>query len=51
MTPTLMGKWLQLLQEVAPRVTRIAVIFNPDTALFAPLFNRAIEAAAPRLDT
>jgi hypothetical protein len=26
-------------------------IFNPDTALFAPLFNRAIEAAAPRLDT
>jgi len=49
MTPTLMGKWLQLLQEVAPRVTRVAVIFNPDTALFAPLFNRAIEAAAPSI--
>ena len=44
---TLMGKWLQLLKEVAPGVTRIAVIFNPDTAPFAPLFNREIEAAAP----
>jgi putative ABC transport system substrate-binding protein len=45
--PTLMGKWLQLLKEIAPRVTRVAVIFNPDTALFAPLFNPVIEAAAP----
>ena len=47
--PTLMGKWLQLLKEIAPHVTRVAVIFNPDTAPFAPLFNRAIEAAAPSL--
>ncbi len=45
----LMGKWLQLLKEIAPGVTRVAVIFNPDTAPFAPLFNRAIEAAAPTL--
>jgi len=43
----ILGKWLQLLKEVAPGVTRITVIFNPDTAPFAPLFNRAIEAAAP----
>jgi putative tryptophan/tyrosine transport system substrate-binding protein len=43
----LMGKWLQLLKEVAPSVTRVAVIFNPDSAPFAPWFNRAIEAAAP----
>src|SRR6266478_2144543 len=42
----LMGKWLQLLKEVAPRVTRVAVIFNPDTAPYAPSFNRAIEAGA-----
>jgi ABC-type uncharacterized transport system substrate-binding protein len=47
--PTLMGKWLQLLKEVAPRVMRVGVILNPDTALFAPLFNREIEAAAPSL--
>jgi putative ABC transport system substrate-binding protein len=45
----MMGKWLQLLKEVAPGVTRVAVIFNPDTAPFAPLFTRALEAAAPSL--
>ena len=45
----ILEKWLQLLKEVAPSVTRIAVIFNPDTAPFAPLFNRAILAAAPSL--
>ncbi len=43
----IVGKWLQLLKEIAPAVTRVAVIFNPDTAPYAPLFNRAIEAAAP----
>jgi hypothetical protein len=43
----MMGKWLQLLKEIAPRVTRVAVIFNPDTAPFAPPLNRAIETAAP----
>jgi putative tryptophan/tyrosine transport system substrate-binding protein len=41
----MMGKWLQLLKEVAPRVTRVAVIFNPDTATFRPSFDREIEAA------
>ena len=45
----LMGKWLQLLKEVAPSVTRVAVIFNPDTSPVAPSFNREIEAAAPSL--
>jgi putative ABC transport system substrate-binding protein len=42
----MIGKWLQLLKEVAPGVTRVAVIFNPDTAAFRPLFDREIEAAA-----
>jgi len=42
----ILGKWLQLLKEVAPSVTRVAVIFNPDTA-FSPLPKTAIEAAAP----
>jgi putative ABC transport system substrate-binding protein len=43
----IMGKWLQLLKEIAPRVTRVSVIFNPGAAPFAPFFNRSIEAAAP----
>ena len=29
------------------RAARVTVIFNPDSAPFAALFNRAIEAAAP----
>ena len=44
--PPIMGKWLQLLKEVAPSVTRVAVIFNPDTQPYAGLFNRAIDSAA-----
>lgn len=43
----LMGKWVELLKEVAPSVTHVAVIFNPDTAPFAPSYNHAIETAAP----
>jgi putative ABC transport system substrate-binding protein len=43
----LMGKWLQLLKEIAPDVRRVTVIFNPATAPFAPLFTQAIETAAP----
>src|SRR5215472_11736399 len=45
----LMGKWLELLKEVAPRVTRVSVIFNPNTAPAVTFFSRAIEAAAPSL--
>jgi putative ABC transport system substrate-binding protein len=44
--PPLMGKWLQLLKEIAPAITRVAVIFNPDTTN-APSFNSALEMAAP----
>ena len=29
--PSLAGKWLGLLKEVAPRVNRAALVFNPDT--------------------
>jgi putative ABC transport system substrate-binding protein len=45
--PPIMGKWLQLFKEVAPDVTHVAVIFNPETAPYVPLFNDAIAAAAP----
>jgi putative ABC transport system substrate-binding protein len=42
----IMGKWVQLLKELAPRVTRVAVIFNPGFAPFATFFNQSIDAAA-----
>ena len=34
-------------QRVAPRVLRVALVFNPETAPFAELFWRPIEAVAP----
>ena len=30
--PSLIGKWLELLKEIAPGIVRAAVIFNPETA-------------------
>ena len=41
------GKWLQLLKEVDPRIARVAVIYNPQTAPFAELFLRSVQSAAP----
>src|ERR1051325_805975 len=43
-----LGKWLQLLKDTAPSVTRVAVIFNPGNPAL-DLYNRAIEAIAPSL--
>lgn len=44
---SLSSKWLGLLKEIAPGVTRVALLYNPDTAPFADLFLRSLEAAAP----
>jgi putative tryptophan/tyrosine transport system substrate-binding protein len=43
------GKWLQLLKQVDPRVTRAGIIYNPQTAPFAKLFVSSVQAAAPTL--
>src|SRR5207245_9556577 len=40
-------KWLETLKQIAPRVTRVALIYNPETAPHADLFQRPVEAAAP----
>jgi putative tryptophan/tyrosine transport system substrate-binding protein len=41
------GKWIEVLKEIDPRVARVAVIFNPDTAPQAGFILRSIEVAAP----
>ena len=41
------GKWLELLKEVAPRTTRVALIFNPDT--HSGQFFQSLEAEGPSL--
>ena len=47
--PAIGGKWLELLKEAAPSVTRAAIVFNPETAPYTGLYVRAMEAVAPSL--
>ena len=44
----IIGKWLAMLKEIAPRVTRAALVGNPKTTPFH-YFQRAAEAAASSL--
>ena len=44
--PTMAGKWLELLKEAAPHVTRVAFLFNPATAPYAESYLRPFRAAA-----
>jgi putative tryptophan/tyrosine transport system substrate-binding protein len=49
--PTMAGKWLELLAEVAPGVRRAAIMFNPDTATYGrSYFLPAFEASARSLN-
>ena len=44
----MIGKWLEMLKEVAPDVQRITLMFNPQTAPYYPVFLREFGAnAAP----
>lgn len=45
----LAGKWLEMLAQVTPKVSRVFVVYNPATAPFAPLMLRTIEDAARTL--
>jgi putative ABC transport system substrate-binding protein len=46
---SLAGKWLSLLKDLAPQLARVALLFNPDTAPFAPLYLQAAQDAGQRL--
>jgi len=41
------GKWVDLLKEIAPSLSRVAVMFNPDTSPQSKFFMRSVEAAGP----
>jgi putative ABC transport system substrate-binding protein len=45
--PTMAGKWVELLKEIAPRVARIAMLFNPLSATYADYWLNPFKAAAP----
>jgi ABC-type uncharacterized transport system substrate-binding protein len=46
MEPTMAGKWVELLKEIAPRVTRVAFLFNPATAPYAEYYLNPFKTAA-----
>ena len=46
MQATMGGKWLELLKEIAPRVARVAALFNPATAPYAEYWLNPFKAAA-----
>jgi len=47
--PTMAGKWPGLLKEIAPRVARVAFLFNPATAPYVEYFMPPFKAAAASL--
>src|SRR5262245_4694676 len=46
MEPTIVGKWLELLKEIAPGVARVALLFNPATATYFDIYLKPFKAAA-----
>jgi ABC-type uncharacterized transport system substrate-binding protein len=49
MESSLVGKWLELLKEIAPRVVRVAFLFNPATATYAEYYLAPFKDAAASL--
>ena len=47
--PSVMGKWMEMLKEIAPRTSRVALLGNPKTAVYYDYLLRAAEAAVPSL--
>src|SRR6266566_5525497 len=45
----MIGKWVEMLKEIAPDVRRMTLIFNPDSAPFYPVFLREFGAAPASL--
>ena len=44
--PSLGGKWVELLKEIAPRTLRVALLFNPATTVPIQYFMPSIQTAA-----
>src|SRR5262245_45667028 len=47
--PSVTGKWLAMLKEIAPRLTRVAFMTNPKTAPFHNYYLRAAEPLSQSL--
>jgi putative ABC transport system substrate-binding protein len=49
MEPTITGKLLELLKEIAPGVNRAAILFNPVTSPYRDVYLSPFKAAATSL--
>jgi putative ABC transport system substrate-binding protein len=49
LAPTMSGKWLSLLKEIAPNVVRVSFLFHPAMAPYAPIYFDDFKAAAASL--
>jgi len=47
--PSMVGKWLGMLKEIAPQTARVALLGSPKTAVYFDYLLHAAEAAAPSL--
>jgi len=47
--PSVVSKWLAMLKEIAPQLSRAALVCNPKTAVYYDYLLRAAEAVAPAL--
>jgi len=45
--PTMTSKWLELLKQIAPHVTRVALLFNPATTPYRDIYLNPFKVAAP----
>jgi putative ABC transport system substrate-binding protein len=45
----IIGKWLDIIKEIVPRVRRMTIMFNPETAPYYHIFLREFGAAATPL--
>ena len=43
------GKWLEILREAIPNITRVALLFNPDTAPYASKYIEVLRASGTAL--
>jgi putative ABC transport system substrate-binding protein len=46
MEPTMASKWVELLKQISPQVTRCALVFNAKTAPYAQYFQNPFNSAA-----
>jgi putative ABC transport system substrate-binding protein len=46
--PTMAGKWVDLLKDIAPRVDRVGFLYSPATATYAEDYLDSLKAAAAR---